>query len=146
MEKYTVSLTKEERHYLLALIKKGKTSAYKLTHARILLEADENGSENKTDVDIAKQLHVGAKTVKRIRKRLVEEGLEAALCRKPHAMTKSKKITGEEEAHLIALSCSTPPVGRNRWTLQLLSERMVELKIIDSVSPATVGRALKKTK
>ena len=127
MEKYIVKLTRDEREYLLSLIKKGKTSAYKLTHARILLEADENNGEEKTDAEIAEQLHVGVKTVKRIRKRLVEEGIEEALSRKPHVRTRSRKLGGEEEAYLIALTCSQPPEGRNRWTLKLLSDRMVEV-------------------
>lgn len=146
MEKYIVKLTQEERSDLLSLIKKGKASAPRLTHARILLEADEGAYANnkKTDYQIAEQLHVGLKTVKRRRKQFVEEGLEAALSRKPHLKTREKKISGEEEAHLIAICCSVPPEGRSRWTLKLLSSRMVELEIVDSISPATVGRALKK--
>jgi len=145
MEKYIVKLIEEERTHLLSLIKKGKASAYKLTHARILLEADESCGEKKTDVEIAEQLHVSMKTVKRIRKRFIEEGLEAALSRKPHVKTRRRKINGEEEAHLIALSCSSPPEGRSRWTLKLLSNHMVKMEIVDSVSPATIGRVLKKT-
>lgn len=145
MEKYIVKLTQEEREYLLSLIKKGKASACKLTHARILLEVDENDGEQKTDVEVAEELHIGSKTVKRIRKRLVEEGLEEALSRKAHKITRSKKISGEEEAHLIALTCSQPPEGRSRWTLKLLSDRMVEMEVLESVSPSTIGRALKKT-
>lgn len=148
MEKYIVKLTQEERKNLLSLIKKGKTSAYKLTHARILLEADEGeqAENKKTDLEIAEQLHVGPKTAKRIRKRFVEEGLEAALARKAHSRTRSRKIEGEEEAHLLALSCSPPPEGSRRWTLKLLSNKMVEMEIVESVSPATIGRVLKKTK
>lgn len=147
MEKYIVKLTKEERTNLLSLIKKGKASAPKLTHARILLETDEGpyAETKKTDEKIAEQLHVGVKTVKRRRKQFVEEGLEAALSRKPHLKRGRKKISGEEEAHLIALCCSVPPEGRSRWTLKLLSTRLVEMEIVDSVSPSTVGRALKKT-
>jgi len=112
-----------------------------------LLEADEGpyARTKKTDKEIAEQLHVGLKTVKRRRKQFVEEGLEAALSRKPHLKRGRKKISGEEEAHLIALCCSVAPEGRSRWTLKLLSNRLVEMKIIDSVSPSTVGRALKKT-
>jgi len=147
MEKYIVKLTQEERLDLLSLIRKGKASAPRLTHARILLEADEGPytKNKKTDFEIAEQLHVGLKTVKRRRKQFVEEGLEAALSRKAYLKTKENKLSGEEEAHLIAICCSSPPEGRNRWTLKLLSTRLVEMEIVDSISPATVGRALKKT-
>ena len=146
MEKYIVKLNKEERQNLLSLIKKGKAAAYKLTHARILLEADEaeKTRKKKTDIEIAGLLYTSAKTVKRIRKRFVEEGMEIALSRRPHSKTRIPKINGEVEAHLIALSCSSPPEGRSRWTLKLLSDRLVEMKIVDSVSSATVRRAFKK--
>ena len=147
MEKYIVKLTIEERENLLSLLKRGKASANKLMHARVLLEVDEadSAAKKKTDEEIAKQLHVSAKTVARIRKQFVEEGLEAALSRKAYLKTKENKLSGEEEAHLIAICCSSPPEGRNRWTLKLLSTRLVEMEIVDSISPATVGRALKKT-
>lgn len=145
MEKYVVRLSEEERTNLLGLIKKGKSAAYKLTHARILLEADEDNGPIKTDKTIAEQLHVGLKTVKRVRQRFVEEGMDAALSRKPHSRTRPKVLNGEEEAHLIALACSSPPEGRARWTLKLLSDRLVEMEVVDAVSAATVGRTLKKT-
>lgn len=148
MTKYIVKLTTEERLSLLDLIRVGKKSANKLMHARVLLAADTNdsGSERKTDEEIGTFVHVSSKTVARIRQRFVEEGLEAALSRKPHPNPKGRKIDGDQEAHLIALCCSTPPEGRSRWTLKLLANKMVALEIIDSVSPATVGRILKKTK
>lgn len=147
MEKYIVKLTQEERENLLTLIKTGKASANKLTHARILLMADEsnNNEMKKTDEEIGKQLHVSAKTVARVRKQLVEGGLESALLRKPHANPKSRKIDGEQEAHLIALCCSNPPEGRSRWTLKLLANKLVEMEIVDQISSTTVGRVLKKT-
>jgi transposase len=147
MEKYIVKLTKDERKNLLSLINKGKAAAKKLTHARILLEADEGNLERKpqTDEAIAQLLHVSYKTVKRVRKQLVEDGLESALQRKPHSGKKPHKINGDEEARLIALCCSNPPEGRCRWTLKLLANKLVELEIIESISPSTVGRVLKKT-
>ena len=147
MEKYIVKLTQEERENLLSLLKKGKASANKLMHSRVLLETDESDSteKKKTDEEIGKQLHISAKTVARIRKRFVEGGLEIALLRKPHANPKARKINGDQEAHLIALCCSKPPEGRSRWTLKLLANRLVELEIIDSVSPVTISRVLKKT-
>lgn len=121
MEKYIVKLMKDERENLLSLINKGKASAKKLTHARILLEADENEGvgKQKTDEEIAKLLHVSYQSVKRVRKRFVEKGLETALERKPHSGKKPHKINGDEEARLVALCCSSPPEGRCRWTLKL---------------------------
>lgn len=89
---------------------------------------------------------MSSKTVARIRQRFVEEGLESALSRRPHANPKSRKIDGEREAHLVALCCSTPPEGRSRWTLKLLANKLIALEIIDSVSSTTIGRVLKKTK
>jgi len=146
MEKYIVKLTKEERENLLSIIRKGKVTAHKLTHARILLAADEcEPTRKKTDSEIAEQLHVGLKTIQRVRKKFVEEDLEIALERKQNKNKRLQKINGEVEAHLIATCCSSPPEGRIRWTLKLLSNRLVEMQVIDNVSPATVGRALKKT-
>jgi len=147
MEKYIVKLTQEECETLLSMLNKGKASANKLMHARVLLEVDERNSAaiKKSDEKIANDLRISAKTVARIRQRFVEEGLEAALLRRPHANPKSRKINGEQEAHLIALCCSKPPEGRSRWTLKLLANRLVELELIDSVSPVTISRVLKKT-
>ena len=147
MEKYIVKLTQEERETLLPMLKKGKASANKLMHARVLLEVDErnNATKKKSDEVIANELRISAKTVARIRQRFVEEGLEVALLRRPHANPKYRKINGEQEAHLIALCCSKPPEGRSRWTLKLLANRLVELELIDSVSPVTISRVLKKT-
>ena len=147
MEKYVVRLTQNERDDLLSLIKTGKASAAKLTHARIILATDENNTDQpKIDTEVAKELHVSSKTVARTRQRFVEEGLESALSRKPHSNTRPRKIDGEQEAHLIALSCSNPPDGRARWTLKLLASQLIELEIVDSISPATVSRVLKKTR
>ena len=144
MEKYIVKLTQEERESLLSTIRTGKASASKLMHARVLLETDESTGAKKTDTEIGYHLHVSAKTVARIRQRLVEEGLEAALLRKPHSNPKSRKIDGTQEAHLIALCCSTPPQGRSRWTLKLLANKLVELQVVEDISSTTVGRVLKK--
>ncbi|BCA94609.1 hypothetical protein TUM19329_09700 [Legionella antarctica] len=117
MEKYIVKLTLEEREELLILIRVGKKAANKLMHARVLLSADANDTKlkQKTDEEIATEMHVSSKTVARIRQRFVEEGMESALSRRPHANPKSRKIDGEQEAHLVALCCSTPPEGRMIW-------------------------------
>ena len=146
MEKCIVKLTTEEQLSLLDLIRVGKQSANKLMHARVLLSADSNDTaiKQKTDVEIAKEMHVSSKTVARIRQRFVHEGLESALLRKPHANPRSRKMDGEQEAHLVALCCSTPPEGRSRWTLKLLANKLIALEIVDSVSPATLCRVLKK--
>lgn len=148
MDKYIVKLTKEEREELLTLIRVGKKAANKLMHARVLLSSDENDSKLKlkTDEEIAKEMHVSSKTVARIRQRFVEEGLESALSRRPHPNPKGRKIDGEQEAHLVALCCSTPPEGRSRWTLKLLANKLIELEVVDSVSAVTVSRVLKKTR
>ena len=148
MEKCIVKLTTEEQLSLLDLIRVGKQSANKLMHARVLLSADSNDTaiKQKTDVEIAKEMRVRSKTVARIRQRFVHEGLESALLRKPHANPRSRKMDGEQEAHLVALCCSTPPEGRSRWTLKLLANKLIALEIVDSVSPATLCRVLKKMK
>lgn len=145
MEKYIVKLTRDEREFLLSLTSKGKSSAKKLIHARILLETDENSSEEKTDEEIAQLLYISKKTVQRVRKECVKNGIENALERKEHKKYKPHKIDGEAEAHLIALCCSSAPEGRCRWTLNLLTEKFVSLQIMDTVSRMTIARTLKKT-
>jgi transposase len=145
MEKYIVRLMKDEQVNLLSLINKGKASARKLTHARILLAADESDSDRRTDEVIAELLRVSNKTVHRVRKNFVAHGIDGALERKPHSAKKPRKIQGIEEAHLIALCCSSAPEGRCRWTLKLLADKLVSMEIVDSVSAQTVGRVLKKT-
>ena len=144
-KKYIIRLTEEERQELISITRRGKHAARKIIHAKVILEADESSGLRKTDKEIASNLGIGASTVERIRVQFVEEGLESALNRKPRTIKKPLKIRGDEEAHLIALCCSTPPAGQARWTLKLLADRLVEMEIMESVSPATVGRALKKT-
>lgn len=148
MEKYIVKLTLDERNNLVNLTRTGKHAASKIMHARILLEVDEgehaDSADKATDKGVAARLHVNESSVKRVRKRFVFEGLESALSRKPHSRTRPRIIQGEEEAHLIAICCSPAPEGRTRWTLKLLSERLVEMEIVESVSAPTIGRVLKK--
>lgn len=144
-KKYIVRLSKAEQKELKQLTKKGKVAAYKIKHANILLEADVNGA-NREDKEIAQIFHCHVNTVENVRKRLVERGLEAALDRKPQERpSRSKKLDGEKEARLIAMSCSKPPEGRDRWTLKMLSDKMIALEIVDSISPETVRQTLKKT-
>ncbi len=145
MKKYIVTLSEEERTFLEGVIAKGKASAHKQSHARILLKVDQSARGPKwTDERIGEALEIGHGTVERTRRRFVEEGLEAAVKRKTQ-QNRHRKIDGEVEAHLIAQACSKPPEGRARWTLHLLADRLVELKVIDSISHEAVRQSLKKT-
>ena len=146
-KKYHVTLTIEERAELDAITRRGRAAARKLTHARILLRCDEGaGGPARSDDEVAEALAVGHATVARVRQRFVEQGLEAALVPAPSARTYARKLDGDAEARLVALACSAPPAGRNRWTLRLLADRMVVLGHADAgVSYETVRRTLKKT-
>jgi transposase len=137
---YIVDLREEERTHLLDLIQKGKHSARKLTRARILLLAD----EGKTDREITEALHTGSATVQRTRQRFVEGNVDGALNerRRPGAQ---KKLDEKGEAVLETLADSKPPDGRKRWTLQLLADRLVALKVVDSISLETVRQEVKKS-
>jgi transposase len=144
-KKYIVRLTSEERTMLENLISKGKSAAYKIKHANILLKVDANGP-GWSDEETAEAFGCHANTTRNIRQRLVEQGLETALDRKKQQMSSRERILdGENEARLIAVSCSEPPAGCARWTLQLLADRVVEMEIVETVSATTVGRTLKKT-
>ncbi len=146
MKKYIVKLSKQERKELQELLSKGKSSARKITHARVLLKADESeGESGWKDEQISEALEVSLSTIHRIRQRFVEDGTEAALSRRPGSGYRDPKVDGEKEAHLIALACSKPPEGRDRWTLRLLSQKMVELEYIESLSYEGVRQTLKKT-
>ena len=148
MKKYKVTLTAEERQQLSALIATGQAAARKLAHARALLHADAApGGPAWTDQRIAEAVALGRATVERIRQRFVEQGLEAALGRKPQDRpSRPRKLDGRAEARLIALACSAPPQGRKEWTMQLLADQLVELEVVDTLSDETVRRALKKTR
>ena len=143
---YRVRLADEEREGLKSLTSKGRASARKQTHARILLLCDE-GREGgaRTDAEIADALGVGSATVARVRRRCVEEGVEAALDRRPQANRRPKVLDGEAEARLVAVACGEPPAGCAKWTLRLLADRLVELEVVGSVSTETVRRTLRKT-
>lgn len=118
---------------------RGRTAACKLTHSRIQLLSDENQGEGPMmDREIARALQVGTATVERVRRRCVEEGVEAALGRRQQVKRRPKKLDGSGEAHLIALACSAPPEGRVNWTLQLLADGLVEREVVESISADTV--------
>lgn len=145
-KKYIVRLSGEEREQLEALVKKGRAAAYKRLHAQILLTADVGeGGPGWKDQPISQALGVSTRTVERVRERLVEQGLEAALDRALPQRYKPLKLDGEGQAQLVALACSTPPEGRRRWTLQLLADRLVSLGCVEKISYETVRQALKKT-
>jgi transposase len=144
-KQYIVRLTKDERRYLEGLIHKGKVAAHKRLHAEILLKADVSDfGEKWTDSRISEAFGVSTRTVERVRQRLVQEGLEAALNRAKPSRIRNRVIDGENEAHLIALACGDAPTGRSRWSLRLLGQRMVELGYVESVSHETVRQTLKK--
>lgn len=139
-KKYVVDLMPEERERLLKLIGQGETKARTLSRARILLKADEGLS----DEQIAKMLYNGSATVGRVRQRFVEEGLESALHERPRRGQKPK-LSGRDEAHLIAVACSAAPDGQAKWSLRLLADKAVALGLAESLSHETVRRVLKKT-
>ena len=145
---YRVTLTQEERLNLVTLTKTGKHSSRKVVHGLILLNSDSGefaDSPKRTNKDVAEFLQINERTVERIKKRFVEEGLNAALEDKPSEREYVRKADGDFEARLISLSCSQPPEGFSRWSLRLLADKVVELEYVDSVSHETVRRTLKKT-
>src|SRR2546423_7824567 len=146
MDKYRVSLTEEERAELAQMVSSGKAAARKLTHARILLLADDTRGEEHADEQIVAALGTGLRTVSRVRQRLVTQGMDFALLRRRQPPRPDKvKIKGDVEQRLIELACSDPPKGRCHWTLQLLADELVVLGLVKKVSTETVRQALKKT-
>src|SRR5215218_5555330 len=145
-KKYPVILTEAQREHLKSLIAAGTAPARKLTHARILLKADQSPQgAGWVDEQVAEAVEVSQPTVARVRKQYFEEGLEAALNRRPPKREYRRKLDGEQEAHLLALACSEPPEGQARWSLRLLADKLVELEVVEEVSYQTVGRIQKKT-
>jgi transposase len=139
-KKYIVDLTEAEREQLQQLTRRGKLAARTVTRARILLHA----AAGCTDQQIAAALSTSLATVERVRQRFVEEGLESALQERARRGA-TPKLGGKEEAHLIAVACSQPPLGRARWSLRLLADKAVELGLCDSISHEAVRQTLKKT-
>lgn len=146
-KQYHVELSEAEHKQLLTLTRGGKSSALKQVRARILLQADcSKHGLSRSDAEIHAALGVAVSTIERIRQRFAEEGLEAALERRPTTRQYERLLDGEAEAHLIAIACSDPPEGQTRWTLRLLANKMVVLEHCDRVSKDTVRRTLKKTR
>jgi hypothetical protein len=146
MDKYRVTLTGEERADLEQVLSRGKAAARKLTHARILLLADDSLGHERPDDDIVAALGTSRRTVSRVRHQLVTEGIDVALLRRRQPPRPDKiKIQGDVEQRLVQLACSDPPKGRCHWTLQLLADELVVLGLVKEVSTETVRQALKKT-
>ena len=145
MKQYIVELTSKERSRLQQIISKGNTTGYRIKYAQILLKADQsNAGPGWSDSKTAEAFECNVSTVYRLRKRLVEKGFEAVLQHGNKGKRKQRKLDGKAEAHLIALACSQPPKGRQRWTVRLLADELVSLGIVDSCGKTTVHETLKK--
>ena len=144
-KQFPVHLTPDQRQQLQQMIASGKAKARELTHARVLLKADTSeGGPSWSDAQICEAVEVSPSTVVRIRKRYAQEGLDSALKAKQQQNRKARQLDGEQEAHLVALVCGDAPEGYARWSLRLLADKLVELKVVESVSHETVRQTLKK--
>lgn len=147
MKKYIVTLARDEREILSSIVSKGRHSSQKILNALILLDCDvgEFQTNRSTNEEIARVLNVSMRKIDRVKKRFVEEGFGFALEKRKGDRVYRKKADGDFEAHLVALSCSSPPEGFSRWSLRLLADKAVELNYIDKISHEAVRRILKKT-
>ena len=146
MVRYTIQLTKAEVEELMAIINKGSHTSQTFRVAYVFLNCDEGEySEKVTNEQISKILKLGMRTIDRIKKKFIEEGLEATLERRPTSRIYEKKVDGEVEAKLVTLCCSEPPKGYAKWSLRLLADKMVELNYVESISHVKVREVLKKT-
>jgi hypothetical protein len=147
MIKYRVTLTPEERSELIIISSKGSHKSQKVLNALILLNTDENQPKESrsTNETLSKVLQISMKKIDRVKKRFVEEGLDISLYGHPKEVVYEKKVDGDLEAKLIALTCSKAPEGFSRWSLRLLADKLVELQYVDSISHETVRQVLKKT-
>lgn len=146
MNRYTVTLTEDERKSLHELVSKGKHNAQQILNALILLNCDKSewNVNHSTNEEISHVLNISMRKIDRVKKRFVEEGLEVALNGKKSERIYVKKVDGDLEAHLVALSCSQPPEGFASWSLRLLADKAVELGYVEDISHETVRRTLKK--
>lgn len=146
MVHYRIKLTKTEVDELMKIISKGSHTTQTYRAAYILLNCDKGEYSNKvTNEQMSKVLKIGMRTIDRVKKKFIEEGLEATLERRPTSRVYDKKVDGDVEAKLVTLCCSEPPKGRSKWSLRLLADKMVELNYVDSISYVTVREVLKKT-
>ena len=146
MVRYRVTLSKEERQELEAISSKGSHKSQKVLNALILLNVDESQekADRSTNDLLSRILHISMKKIDRVKKRFVEEGIEIALLGNPKDREYEKKVDGDLEAHLVAISCSEPPEGYSRWSLRMLADKVVEMQYVESLSHETVRRVLKK--
>lgn len=144
--KITIRLTGDQRQALRQYLHAGTHPARLVVRARILLKADADGPDAWSDEEIAEHLETSRMTVQRVRQQFAREGLDATLHRKKPTGRTFRKLDGAQEAQLVALACSKAPEGQARWTMVLLADRLVEMKVVDSIDPATVWRTLKKTR
>ena len=146
MRKYKVTLQQQERDKLEAIARKGSHKTQKVLNALVLLNCDEGQFQDhpRRNEEVASILRISMRKIDRVKKRFVEEGLETALTGRKQERIYEKKADGEFEAHLVALSCTTPPEGFTRWSLRLLADRAVELRYIDNISYETIRRIFKK--
>jgi transposase len=144
--KWVVRLDATEREDLETALRAKRVAAERQLRARVFLKADE-GPQGPAwaDTAIAEAFEISVSKVQRLRRRLVEEGLAAALVRHPSPQARPRKLDGAQEAQLVKLACSAPPAGRARWTLQLLADQLVALEVVEAISDETVRRTLKKT-
>jgi transposase len=147
-KKYIIRLEAEERKQLMDLVSKGRNAAGTIRRARVLLQVDiSSQGPGWKDAQIAEGLGITVRSIEMLRRRFVEEGLEACLKRRePRYQHLRHKLDGEKQARLIAISCSAPPPGRVRWTLRLLADQLVELQVVDSICHETIRRVLKKAR
>jgi transposase len=146
MIQYRIKLTEDEVNELMSIINKGSHTSQTFRTAYILLNCDEGDFSGKvTNEQISKILKVGMRTIDRVKKKFIEEGLDLCLERRPTQRIYEKKVDGDVEAKLITLCCSDPPAGYSKWSLRLLSEKMVELKYVENISHVSVRKVLKKT-
>jgi transposase len=144
-DKVVVRLTRKERKLLTRLVRTGTHPAAMRRRAQILLKADADGPDAWTDEEVAEHVEVAVNTVMRVRQQFAAEGLEATLRRKKPTGRQYRKLDGKQEAQLVALACSKAPEGQTRWTMELLADKLVEMKVVESIGSATVWRTLKKT-
>jgi hypothetical protein len=146
MNRYTVILTDDERKSLCELVSKGKHNSQQILNALILLNCDKSelNVNHSINEEISRVLNISMKKIDRVKKRFVEEGLEVALNGQERDRIYTKKVDGDAEAHLVAISCSEPPEGFARWSLRLIADKAVELGYFEDISHETVRRTLKK--
>jgi transposase len=146
MVQYRIKLTKSEVDELMKVIRKGSHTTQTYRTAYILLNCDKGEYSDKvTNEQMCKVLKIGMRTIDRVKKKFIEEGIEATLERRQTSRVYDKKVDGEVEAKLVTLCCSEPPKGRSKWSLRLLADKMVELNYVESISYVTVREVLKKT-